>query len=470
MQNRTITFEDFDNFSRLNFAKKLTDVITKFYPFHEEAFVLSLNAPYGSGKTVFLEMWKHYLESQPVPYTVIYLNAWETDFDEDPLVPILSSILEKISKDSLSSKATSAFQAFIGATALTTNQVLRHFTGIDPDETGKRIEAEKTEQNVEEIGKKIYETFFFKEKAYEELKDSLLEAIDNVKAKPLAIFIDDLDRVRPDYAVKFLEAIKHIFPIQGLCFVIAVDKQQLEASVRQLYGEIDFKNYYLRFITREANLPEIYNLPMKPFLNNLAEEYFDEKRQKGVIYPFQKDEEQEIVDKMCWIVKVFSFSPRQIKYYFRVFCQLMAVSSEMKAHTAWTQVSLLIIAIFIKDENLYHAMGKEQATPETICQFVKKLNYSFETHNQYERRIIIPLLCFYLKADDTSHNHQVARAFLHYDKGQVKSEITTELLDQIVSKLSYNVDEYGHYNSKSYLSKLYDHFENWTNFLEPLTK
>jgi predicted component of type VI protein secretion system len=41
--------------------------------------------------------------------------------------------------------------------------------------------------------------------------------------------------------VKFLEAIKHIFQCKNVFFIIGVDKQQLEASTKCLYGEsLDF--------------------------------------------------------------------------------------------------------------------------------------------------------------------------------------------------------------------------------------
>ena len=61
--------------------------------------------------------------------------------------------------------------------------------------------------------------------------EELLSAIDDkekIKEKqPFVIFIDELDRCRPLYAIELLERIKHIFGIDGLIFVLSIDKEQL---------------------------------------------------------------------------------------------------------------------------------------------------------------------------------------------------------------------------------------------------
>lgn len=94
------TFDGYDKFNRKEFADKLTKTIKTFYPFYDDAFVLSLNAKFGSGKTTFLEMWKHDLEREKHNMEVIYINAWKSDFDDEPIVPIISSILKHITSNS----------------------------------------------------------------------------------------------------------------------------------------------------------------------------------------------------------------------------------------------------------------------------------------------------------------------------------------------------------------------------------
>lgn len=64
-------------------------------------------------------------------------------------------------------------------------------------------------------------------------------AVTGIKQKelPAFIFIDELDRCRPSYAVEMLETIKHIFDISGVVFVVATDTEQLQHAVKVVYGE-----------------------------------------------------------------------------------------------------------------------------------------------------------------------------------------------------------------------------------------
>ena len=64
----------------------------------------------------------------------------------------------------------------------------------------------------------------------------------------IVVMIDELDRCRPDYAVRFLETVKHIFEVDHVAFVIAMNREQLVESVRDVYGAgFDAENYLERF-------------------------------------------------------------------------------------------------------------------------------------------------------------------------------------------------------------------------------
>ena len=72
---------------------------------------------------------------------------------------------------------------------------------------------------------------------------------------PLFIFIDELDRCRPTYAIEMLETIKHIFDLKGVVFVVATDREQLQHSIRAIYGDgFDSQRYLERFFHRSVTL------------------------------------------------------------------------------------------------------------------------------------------------------------------------------------------------------------------------
>ena len=118
---------------------------------------------------------------------------------------------------------------------------------------------------------------FVKEiEAYEEQSTSIINfrrtltdfVTERINTKPLVFFVDELDRCNPHYAVKVLERIKHLFCISNVVFVLSIDKEQLENSIRGYYGSdrIDAGEYLRRFVDVEYILPEP---DVKSFINYL---------------------------------------------------------------------------------------------------------------------------------------------------------------------------------------------------------
>ena len=74
---------------------------------------------------------------------------------------------------------------------------------------------------------------------------------------PVMVLVDELDRCRPSYAIEMLEVIKHFFNTKNFVFVVATDTQQLENSIKAVYGEkFDSSVYLRRFFDRKAELSE----------------------------------------------------------------------------------------------------------------------------------------------------------------------------------------------------------------------
>ena len=80
--------------------------------------------------------------------------------------------------------------------------------------------------------------------------------------KPLLIFIDELDRCRPTFAIETLEAVKHFFDLKSIIFVFSLDCSQLKKSIQMVYGDIDTVSYLQRFFDYEISLPESNDLQM----------------------------------------------------------------------------------------------------------------------------------------------------------------------------------------------------------------
>ncbi|HAS8442505.1 TPA: hypothetical protein I7740_25080, partial [Vibrio vulnificus] len=78
----------------------------------------------------------------------------------------------------------------------------------------------------------------------------------NPKQYPVYVLIDELDRCRPSYAIEIIESVKHFFNTKNFVFVVATDTEQLQHSVKAVYGEgFDAHSYLSRFFHKTVTLP-----------------------------------------------------------------------------------------------------------------------------------------------------------------------------------------------------------------------
>ena len=123
--------------------------------------------------------------------------------------------------------------------------------------------------------KKIFETIkSARNKATQEIADShdfdvyfsfncILEKLraaikDLAEEQTILLVVDELDRCLPEYTIKVLERLHHVLEgIPNVQTIISIDKEQLECTVRQIYGcKTNAKRYLEKFISFEITLRE----------------------------------------------------------------------------------------------------------------------------------------------------------------------------------------------------------------------
>jgi len=256
-ENPDITFDEIIELSAFkNRDKKLIPILTSdILPSKNNTpFVMSVNADWGYGKTTFVKLWEAYLKQEN--YKTIYFNAWENDFSDSSIVPFFVSILEFLKSNNslmekgfrLLGKIYRYYNEFVEETG---NQVLKKNTGADVKEANKKAieKADKT------LGNKLFQDFKLKQELFKDFKTELEQAVKK-EEKPIIIFIDELDRCKPSYAVELLEEIKHLFSVEGFIFVLSINKKALGeiVSCHQGLGNID--EYLEKFIDYPFNLPK----------------------------------------------------------------------------------------------------------------------------------------------------------------------------------------------------------------------
>ncbi|WP_365935520.1 P-loop NTPase fold protein [uncultured Lactobacillus sp.] len=103
--------------------------------------------------------------------------------------------------------------------------------------------------------KDISDLFNKKEDPEEEFNAALSSLIpDNER---LVIFIDELDRCRPTYAVKLHERVQHFFDNEKITFVFSVNLLELRNTIKKFYGaNFDGDRYLDRFFDVIIPIPD----------------------------------------------------------------------------------------------------------------------------------------------------------------------------------------------------------------------
>jgi hypothetical protein len=66
--------------------------------------------------------------------------------------------------------------------------------------------------------------------------------------QPIVFVIDELDRCRPDFALELMEQIKHLFSVRGITFLLVMNREQMEESIKAKYGIIHASKYLQKFV------------------------------------------------------------------------------------------------------------------------------------------------------------------------------------------------------------------------------
>ena len=321
---------DQDELDRQNIANYLTPILDSI----RQPFVISLNSPYGTGKSFFIKNWKQQLENDG--YKVVYFNAWETDYAEDALVAFISSIknqmcpedepqnsdnIQKLNelfskaKPYLNTRTLPVFAKIIFR-LLIGSKTLQEFVDL-PDS----VDAELTSlignlssdslARYEEAHKSVEGFRIFLEETVKEL----VKDIKDENKKKIVIFVDELDRCKPTYAIEILECIKHLFSVPGLVFILAVDTDQLGATVSSMYGlNKSGEGYLTKFIDWQLNLPKPSAYKYSEFMFNHFNLIETKKFESGDFDLYQG--KQILIGMVGMLANTYELSLRQLAHIF----------------------------------------------------------------------------------------------------------------------------------------------------------
>ena len=233
---------------KISARSESVEILTHLVGDLEGPCVLAVDAAWGTGKTTFLRIWEQHLRNQGFP--VVEFNAWETDFSGDPFVALSTELTKGLPK-------YGGLDAQIDATKEAAKEVLlRAGLGTIRVASGGVLDLTPL------LGKgrdrlTAYEEAQESVRKFRAALQDMARELSAHKGHPLIVMIDELDRCRPSYAVELLEVAKHLFSVDHVVFVLAVNRAELMHSIRALYGNgFDAEGYLRRFFDLDFRLPD----------------------------------------------------------------------------------------------------------------------------------------------------------------------------------------------------------------------
>lgn len=277
----------------------------------EGPYSVAIDSEWGSGKTFFVKQVKLLLDSLNPQSKVdkeisdkilkkfnldselnenskkvddsiysIYFDAWKNDADDEPIKSLIYDIMLELN-----------FK-YNFSNAKLTDAGIRALKFLTPVIGG-----------VVETGSKILDSLFseeqlkpfMKKKLFEKEIQNFISELPNERGNKLVIFIDELDRCNPSYAVKLLEQIKHYMEDDRIIFVFSVNINQLQYTIKHYYGNnFNATKYLDRFFDLQVKLPKAN---MMKFYENMG----------------LNNSEDYIINTVCVsIIETFDFSLREI--------------------------------------------------------------------------------------------------------------------------------------------------------------
>lgn len=327
----------------------IADNLTKIIEGIDGGFVLSIDSPWGTGKSTFIEMWVQKLTNEKQNdekqnnIFPIYFNAWENDFQDNPLIALIGELAKNL-KGSYADlnindlKKTSEKLFESGLFNIINHLIKKLSLGlVKIEEISETINGTLIRNHFENYEKKI--------ELKNEIKETFKKIKEELKVEKVVFFVDELDRCRPDYAIQTLEKIKHFFNVDDYVFVLALDKKQLSHSVATIYGEgMDSEGYLRRFIDLDYSLPESSK---EKYLDYLIETHKLNEREKNIEYfmnvirNFAKEKDVSLRD----LEKLF--------YKIKLVLPLLKKSDNEDNNYFETQFFAYFICMNVKYNNIY---------------------------------------------------------------------------------------------------------------------
>lgn len=232
---------------------------------NQSSCTFALNGAWGTGKTFVLNMLMNQLwEYHSDQYIVFHYNCWQYDYYGEPLIAIVAAMLDSVNEKThlLSEDVCTEVKAGINFARDALKRIgillVKNKIGVDLTEALSTIEQYQEAIDIEKqalVDSRSFDLFYSFKKAIGQAQEEIRKLAEN---QTLVVVVDELDRCLPDYAIKVLERLHHLFAgINNSAVFLAIDKSQLDMTVSQIFGnDTDTTKYIRKFVNFEIQLDD----------------------------------------------------------------------------------------------------------------------------------------------------------------------------------------------------------------------
>lgn len=228
-----------DLLNRDKFVALLKDIVAQQSLNEEYGFSFAIDGKWGCGKTFILNMLEEQLRSEG--YLVLHYNCWENDFYDEPLMAIISVIineLEHLVKGKMAPGAKTRAKSCLKFFKSVAATVFEYKTGLNAAallEAGKDIFKDEKSKALP----RGFDTMLPLKDAIEGVREKITQIKKDFNG--IVIIVDEVDRCLPEYSIKVLERLHHVCFGIPVVQLIALNKDELAASISRAFGK-NFSN------------------------------------------------------------------------------------------------------------------------------------------------------------------------------------------------------------------------------------
>lgn len=307
------SFNERDDFNRKAIAENLIKLLTSN---DINISPMVIDGGWGTGKSEFcLKTISLIKDSYRHDYHVVYVDAFKSDHTGEPLLSLLGEIIstccpEQKQNDFIDKMGKAAGFLLKKVSKAAIHYVVKESCDDLHDEFQEAL-SDTSDSIIDYSVNALLKDQVESEKKLKTLQDSLIEISND---KKIIIFIDELDRCRPDYAIDMLETIKHVFNIDKIKIVLVANIEQLTVAINHRYGNnvVSTHKYLEKFIKYKVNLPQILHSNTGRVSSSLR--YFNYLIRKSILLNEAWGTlSQKVEELLSELIEIHNISLRQIE-------------------------------------------------------------------------------------------------------------------------------------------------------------